>query len=129
MERAKVERNCARLLRHLAATGTRLRPHVKTAKCLEVAQLAHGGADGPITVSTLKEAQWFFERGFRDILYAVGIAPGKFARVAELRRAGCELAVILDNAEAAAALRSSARAKASAFRRSSKSTPMDTGPA
>ena len=70
-----------------------------------MARIALGGEPGPITVSTLKEAEWFFERGFSDILYAVGIAPGKLARAAALRRAGCDLGVILDSVEAARALR------------------------
>ena len=91
--------------------GVKLRPHVKTAKSHEVAKIALGGAPGPITVSTLKEAEWFFARGFTDILYAVGIAPGKLARAAALRRAGCELGVILDSLEAARALREFSRAE------------------
>jgi D-serine deaminase-like pyridoxal phosphate-dependent protein len=84
---------------------------VKTAKSHEVAKIALGGAPGPITVSTLKEAEWFFARGFTDILYAVGIAPGKLARAAALRRAGCDLSVILDGAGAAQALRDFTRAQ------------------
>ncbi len=35
-----------------AALGVTLRPHVKTAKCIEVALAASGGRPGPITVST-----------------------------------------------------------------------------
>lgn len=104
LDRQKVERNCARLRERLSAMGIALRPHVKTAKAVEVARIAFGGGTGPITVSTLKEAEWFFERGFTDILYAVGIAPNKLARAAALKRAGCELSVILDGTEAAKAL-------------------------
>jgi D-serine deaminase-like pyridoxal phosphate-dependent protein len=105
VDRLKVERNCAALRARLERLGVRLRPHVKTAKCEEVARLAHGGKPGPITVSTLREAEWFFERGFRDILYAVGIAPGKLERAAALHRAGCALTLILDSREAANAVR------------------------
>jgi D-serine deaminase-like pyridoxal phosphate-dependent protein len=105
VERGRLERNCARLRDRLGSLGVALRPHVKTAKSHEVAKIALAGIPGPITVSTLKEAEWFFARGFTDILYAVGIAPGKLARAAALRRAGCELGVILDSHEAARALR------------------------
>jgi D-serine deaminase-like pyridoxal phosphate-dependent protein len=105
LDREKVERNCERLRARLAAFGVALRPHVKTAKAVEVARIACGGGTGPITVSTLKEAEWFFERGFTDILYAVGIAPNKLARAAALQRAGCELSMILDTVQAARALR------------------------
>jgi len=105
LDRDKVARNCARLRERLAALGVSLRPHVKTAKSQEVVRIAFGGGAGPITASTLKEAEWFFERGFGDILYAVGISPNKLARAAALRRAGCELSVILDTPQAARALR------------------------
>lgn len=115
VDRGKVERNCARMRERLGAAGVTLRPHVKTAKAQEAARIACGGAPGPITVSTLKEAEWFFARGFRDILYAVGIAPNKLARAAALRRAGCELGVILDSVEAARALASFAKAEAVAL--------------
>jgi D-serine deaminase-like pyridoxal phosphate-dependent protein len=52
-----------------------LRPHMKTAKCIEVARLATAGQPGGITVSTLAEAEYFFRHGITDILYAVGITP------------------------------------------------------
>lgn len=105
LDRGKLERNCARLRERLAGMGVKLRPHVKTAKSLEVARIAFGGGTGPITVSTLKEAEAFFAGGFTDILYAVGITPGKLARAAALERAGCRLGVILDGVQAATALR------------------------
>src|ERR1051325_3048887 len=54
-----------------------------------------------ITVSTLKEAEFFFSNKIIDILYAVGIAPNKLAHVADLRKRGADLAVVLDSAEAA----------------------------
>jgi D-serine deaminase-like pyridoxal phosphate-dependent protein len=101
LDRVKVAANCARMRDRLNHFGVALRPHVKTAKSLEVAKLAHGGNAGPITVSTLKEAEFFHANGFNDILYAVGIVPNKFARAAALKRAGCDLKVILDSVEAA----------------------------
>ncbi|APV49875.1 alanine racemase [Betaproteobacteria bacterium GR16-43] len=104
LDRARVERNCARMRERLAAAGVALRPHVKTAKSIEVVNIACGGKPAPITASTLKEAEWFFERGFTDILYAVGIVPGKLARAAALMRRGCTLSVILDGVQAARAL-------------------------
>ena len=48
------------------------------------AQIA-AGARG-ITVSTLKEAEHFFAAGIADILYAVGMVPGKLAQALALRR-------------------------------------------
>jgi D-serine deaminase-like pyridoxal phosphate-dependent protein len=85
--------------------GVGLRPHVKTAKSIDVLKVLSGGADIPITVSTLAEARYFFARGITDILYAVGIAPVKLPEVADLVRAGCRLRIILDTLEAAEAVR------------------------
>jgi D-serine deaminase-like pyridoxal phosphate-dependent protein len=56
---------------------------------------------GKITVSTLKEADFFSSFGIRDILYAVGITPNKLDHALRLRRAGADLTLILDNVEAA----------------------------
>ncbi|WP_431876548.1 alanine racemase [Amycolatopsis sacchari] len=100
----KVEANIARLRTRLAALGGTLRPHLKTAKSVEVARLLFDGGSGPITVSTLAEAEAFADAGFTDILYAVGIAPGKLERVTALRRRGVDLVVLLDSVEQAAAV-------------------------
>ena len=101
LERGKVERNIARMRDHLAKLKVGLRPHVKTAKCFEVARLALDGQPGGITVSTLKEAEQFFAHGITDILYAVGITPNKLDHVAALRRKGADVTIILDNVESA----------------------------
>ncbi len=109
LERARLERNIARMRGHLATLGVNLRPHVKTAKSIDVVRRALDGQRGGITVSTLAEAEYFFGHGVNDILYAVGIAPIKLAHVADLRRRGADLTVILDNPDAAAALAADAR--------------------
>src|SRR6188474_3475316 len=83
---ARVRRNCERMLAFSRGAGVRLRPHVKTHKCVEIARLQHGGEFGAITVSTLAEAEHFAAAGFGDILYAVPIEPGKLARVVALCR-------------------------------------------
>jgi D-serine deaminase-like pyridoxal phosphate-dependent protein len=80
--------------------GLVLRPHLKTAKSLDVAALAAPGF-GPITVSTLAEARYFAEGGYRDQILAAGITPQKLHAVAAL---DAEVKVITDDAEAAAAI-------------------------
>jgi len=97
LQRDRLEANISRMRAHLQRLGVGLRPHVKTAKCMDVVQLALAGQPGGITVSTLREAEYFFERGVRDILYGVGIAPNKLAHVAALRRRGADVAVVLDS--------------------------------
>jgi D-serine deaminase-like pyridoxal phosphate-dependent protein len=55
-------------------------------------------------VSTLREAEYFFDHGFTDFLYAVGIVPQKVARIAELTRRGARISTIVDSVEGARAL-------------------------
>jgi len=109
LDEAKLERNVARMRAHLDRLGVALRPHLKTAKSIDVARRVLRRPEDPITVSTLKEADYFFDHGIRDILYAVGLTPNKFEHVSALRRRGAELAVILDNIDAAMAVAAHAR--------------------
>lgn len=101
LDAAKLERNCARMRERVHSQGVVLRPHVKTAKSVEVAQRALDAPAGPITVSTLREAEYFFDYGFRDFLYAVGIVPSKVPRIAALTRRGARVSAIVDDVEAA----------------------------
>jgi D-serine deaminase-like pyridoxal phosphate-dependent protein len=93
----KMRANIRRMQQRMDLLGVKFRPHVKTTKCVEIVreQLA-AGAQG-ITVSTLKEAEAFFDEGVRDILYAVEVAPAKLAKALELRRKGCDLKLLVDN--------------------------------
>jgi D-serine deaminase-like pyridoxal phosphate-dependent protein len=111
LDARKLERNCRRMRSIVHGHGVSLRPHVKTAKSVEVAQVALDAPSGAITVSTVREAEYFFDHGFRDILYAVGMAPGKLRRVVELIKRGAQVSAIVDNVEAASLI---ARAVASA---------------
>src|SRR5689334_21070099 len=104
LDRQRLEANAERMRERVRQFGVTLRPHVKTSKSIDVLRILSGGADIPITVSTVAEARYFFERGVRDILYAVGIAPVKLPQVAEFLRQGCKLRVILDSLEAAEAV-------------------------
>jgi len=110
LDARKLERNCRRMRSIVHGHGVALRPHVKTAKSAEVAQVALDAPAGPITVSTVREAEYFFDHGFRDILYAVGMAPGKLRRVVDLIKKGAQVSAIVDSVEAASAI---ARAVAS----------------
>src|SRR3954462_14119947 len=110
LDARKLDRNCRTMRERVLAHRVALRPHVKTAKSVEVAQVALDAPAGAITVSTLREAEYFFDHGFRDILYAVGMAPGKLRRVVDLIKRGAHVSAIVDSVEAASVL---ARAVAS----------------
>ncbi|HYC46779.1 MAG TPA: DSD1 family PLP-dependent enzyme [Burkholderiales bacterium] len=107
LERTRLDRNLARMREHLTNLKVSLRPHVKTAKSIDVVRrVVDAEACGiteacAITVSTLKEAEYFLSNGITDILYAVGIAPNKLDHVAELRRQGADITILLDSVEAA----------------------------
>ncbi|WP_248879953.1 alanine racemase [Bradyrhizobium japonicum] len=104
LDEQRLRANVARMKAHLAPLGVAFRPHLKTAKSLDVARIAMTSATGPATVSTLREAEYFAAGGVRDMIYAVGIAPAKLARVSAIRATGADLAVILDSLEQADAV-------------------------
>jgi D-serine deaminase-like pyridoxal phosphate-dependent protein len=100
LDKAAMQRNLDNMHARMRAHGVGLRPHLKTAKSAEVARRATSGQPGGITVSTLAEAEYFLAHGFHDILYAVGIATGRLARVVALSKAGADIKIITDNIDA-----------------------------
>lgn len=110
LDPARMTANIARMNAGVARHGVALRPHVKTGKCIEVARAMTAGWSGAITVSTLKEAEQFLAAGYRDILYAVGIAPNKLAHAADLAARGAALTLIVDSVAAARAVADSGTA-------------------
>ena len=99
LDKDKLMANILRMQARADDLGVRLRPHLKTLKSARAAQaLIASGASG-ITVSTLKEAGYFLDHGFKDITYAVGMAPAKLAEVASLMARGADLKIITDNPE------------------------------
>ena len=86
------------------ASGVKFRPHVKTHKTIEIGRMQHGGATGPITVSTLAEAEFFAEAGFKDITYAFPIAPEKIKQATALAKKIDRLNLLIDSTSALQAL-------------------------
>lgn len=103
LDEKKLDRNIARMSSRVDAAGISLRPHIKTAKSVDVYRRALSDGSG-VTVSTLAEAEYAFEHGVCDILYAVGVAPNKLARAAALRAKGADLTLTVDSIGAAAAI-------------------------
>ena len=100
----QMQRNIQRMQQRMDNLGVRLRPHIKTSKCLPVVQAQiKAGASG-VTVSTLKEAEHCFAEGIQDIFYAVAMAPGKLAQALTLKRKGCQLSILTDSLVAAQAI-------------------------
>ncbi len=110
LDRRILQRNIDIMARAVSRHGVALRPHMKTAKSIDVARLALGapntrlGSDGGITVSTLAEAEYFVGHGVNDILYAVSITPQKLDQVAKLNATGANVMVVTDDPDTASAI-------------------------
>jgi D-serine deaminase-like pyridoxal phosphate-dependent protein len=109
VDRSQLDANVERIRRKLATFGVPLRLHVKTSKSVDVARRVFPEGPGPITVSTLAEAEHFADAGYVDMVYAVGIAPQKLERVIALRERGVDLAVLLDSIVQADAVAAASR--------------------
>lgn len=114
IERSTVVRNVERASRRALELGVRLRPHVKTHKCVEAARLQIAGVAGVagpfsgITVSTLAEAWHFARAGFSDLTYAFPIPVDRIPEAVELARRVDHLHLVVDHPEAAARLEEAA---------------------
>ena len=115
LDEARMARNIARMQETVGRLGVAFRAHAKTAKSIEVVERMAGLPPAPLTVSTLEEAERFAAAGYRDLLYAVGIAPAKLERVIALRKAGVDLSIITDDVRAAGAVAAAGRAAGDAI--------------
>ena len=98
LDKTRLEKNCSLAREKCIKLNTILRPHVKTPKSIEVAKIALDNEIGPITVSTLEEAEYFAFSGFKDILYAVCIIPRKFGRLDFIQKKyNCVIRIVIDS--------------------------------
>lgn len=111
VDRAVVDANTHRMSERVASLGARLRPHVKTHKCLPAARLSVRGHFGGITVSTMAEAHHFADGGFADIVYAVPLSLGRVGEAIDAASRIERFAVLVDHERAVAALGEAANAQ------------------
>lgn len=109
LDEPRLRRNLTFMADRARAHNISLRPHLKTAKSSQIARLATEGHSGGITVSTLAEAEYFFEHGITDITYAVCITPDRIPRAEALIARGATLQLITDSVAVAAHLAASSR--------------------
>lgn len=96
VDKKRLEDNIRQMAEFAKTNEVNLRPHIKTHKCLELADLQRNmGAKG-ITVSTLGEAKIFAKANHKDIMYAVPIAPRKIPTAMEISQE-CRLKILVDN--------------------------------
>lgn len=99
LDHDKLLGNIRRMAEFFADRPTRLRPHAKTHKCIEIArlQMEHGACG--ITCAKVGEAEVLADGGIHDILIANQIVgPVKVRRLMDLTKR-CTLAVAVDSAE------------------------------
>ena len=94
-------RNCRVMADRMTMLGVRLRPHVKTHKCVEIARLQVAGHDAGVTVSTFAEARAMAAGGIRDVTWAVPVPHPRIGEAVALHRAlaatGGRLQLLVDH--------------------------------
>jgi D-serine deaminase-like pyridoxal phosphate-dependent protein len=105
----RVRNNAARVGEIARRNGVKLRPHIKTHKCVEVGQIQTAGQSGAVTTSTLAEVWAFAGHGFDDFTYAIPIESGKFAEAIEIVKSGVKLNVLTDDLESSQSLNEAAK--------------------
>jgi D-serine deaminase-like pyridoxal phosphate-dependent protein len=107
----RLERNIARMAATFADAGLRLRPHVKTSKCWEVARRQLDAGAVGFTCSTMAEVRWLQGQGVGDLLWAhIPIGPRKVEFTVDAVRRHGGLTVALDSVAAARPLAEAAAA-------------------
>jgi D-serine deaminase-like pyridoxal phosphate-dependent protein len=99
----KLDANIASMASKANSLGVRLRPHVKTHKCVEIAMRQKEAGCNGITVSTLHEAAVFADHGFDDITWAFPVNLSRLDEACELARR-CTLRLVVDSEEAVTGL-------------------------
>ncbi len=96
IEKYKLVRNVASMADKARKSRVALRPHIKTHKCIEIANLqTEYGAQG-ITVSTSGEAEAFINAGFSDLTLAFPLIPNKIPHALKLAQRA-SLSVLVDH--------------------------------
>jgi D-serine deaminase-like pyridoxal phosphate-dependent protein len=104
VELDRLRANVERFAREAAANGVGLRPHAKTHKMLEVAELQLAAGAVGLQVAKLGEAEVFVDGGVADVFVGYPIVGrAKLRRLAELAER-CELSVAVDSLAVAASL-------------------------
>jgi len=94
----KLQRNIDMMAARARDLGVTLRPHLKTPKSLKVAQCAVPDKSAPITVSTLREADYFAQGGYTDILCAAATTPNKISHADKIQReTGARVLLVSDS--------------------------------
>ncbi len=117
LDPARLQDNIGKMADRCESLGVTLRPHLKTPKSLKVAERALKDTAAPITVSTLREAEYFARGSYTNILCAAASAPTKIGHAEKiLRETGTSVLLVTDSAELVKAADARAKEQGVAFR-------------
>ena len=92
----KLEENVRKMNVRAQEFGVKLRPHLKTTKCVEAGVIQTNGSKRCMVVSTIPEAELLCENGFTDVLYAVPLSQSRVARCASISEKMEDFSVFVD---------------------------------
>jgi D-serine deaminase-like pyridoxal phosphate-dependent protein len=105
-----LERNIAAMAAFAAKSGTRLRPHVKSHKCVPIARLQIDAGAVGVSCATLDELAAMVIGGVTGLLLTSPLAgTAKFSQLQGLLQRDPDITVVADDARAVAALHEVAR--------------------
>lgn len=106
----RLQHNIDAMAARCADLGVQLRPHFKTPKSLKVAERALKSKSDPLTVSTLREAEYFAKGGYTNILCAAASTPAKIAHAAQIQNeTKAKVTLVTDSVELVRAADANAR--------------------
>ncbi len=97
IDKSKLTNNIERLSTIINKTKKNFRPHIKTAKCKEIAKIFVSNFGSQAMVSTVEEIEQLKDCGIDDFLYSVAIVPNKLKRIASCLSDTCKVTVSIDH--------------------------------
>ena len=97
LDENKFSKNIERLKSIVDQKNINFRPHLKTAKCIEITKRFSETFGNRAMVSTIEEIEKLKICGINDFLYSVAIVPNKFDRIARCLSEDCKISVLVDD--------------------------------
>ncbi len=97
LDRGKLDDNIRKIKSIVSKQKINFRPHLKTAKCLEITKILVKEFGPRAMVSTIEELEQLKSSGINDFLYSVAIVPNKLERIARNLSNNCKITVSVDS--------------------------------